>query len=539
MTTEVANLLAPDDEYRKQVLTRYEARHKSLTSRFSILVIFGLGFLAFILVPLIAFKLDADRVARELAAKTLTIETLQNENAGFHADQDRLQHERDLLNGKLTSLEFVRVQKEEEARAAQEEIAAREGELAEIETRTAELRQRLERLQATQERMEKTLSRFEPSERVAAFREWFLDMADRSEQDVSCADDDWQRYYACMVRQKLQLHWDEDFTVVREEVVTPLLAIESAAARSIEEELLQVREAFEASLEANPDFWRTIDQKLVFMEQLAEQWDRAFETVQAIATDRVADIRRTAGPLEQELDRLAEAQTTLKEQLATLAAEQTEIAAELEEGFAQAEEFERQQAAIERQADENRQALAENQSQLASLKDRRSEIELQQAAIEARIKDFESPFGKLPLGLSEAVLAFPFIIAAWFLVCALMLAELIGLRREYHAQVRAIFPGDPDTVRHRVAVLASAVARSRAAVLAQHGRLGVVFTPGRDLPCRRLADHKRLAATAARRPVRSFPTAVLWRPLRCRRPTPRLRDFAYCRRIAKISPGRG
>ncbi len=107
-----------DDEYRKQVLARYEARHKSFSKQFSILVIFGLGFLAFILVPMIAFRLEADRVARELDDKTQTIEDLNGENERLRANQAQLREEQDLLNGKLTSLVFVQGQKEQSAEVA-------------------------------------------------------------------------------------------------------------------------------------------------------------------------------------------------------------------------------------------------------------------------------------------------------------------------------------------------------------------------------------------------------------------------------------
>jgi hypothetical protein len=79
----------PDDEYRKQVLARYETRHKSFSKQFSILIIFGLSFLAFILVPMIAFKLEADRVAQALDEKARTIERLQKENEEFLAEQAR------------------------------------------------------------------------------------------------------------------------------------------------------------------------------------------------------------------------------------------------------------------------------------------------------------------------------------------------------------------------------------------------------------------------------------------------------------------
>jgi DNA repair exonuclease SbcCD ATPase subunit len=445
----------PDDEYRKQVLARYETRHKSFSKQFSILIIFGLSFLAFILVPMIAFKLEADRVAQALDEKARTIERLQKENEEFLAEQARLREEQDLLNGKLTSLVFVQGQKQEDARVARDELMEVAGGLDAIKAKTDELEDRLRPLRATEERMGKALSRFVPSERMEAFRAWFLDMADRSDEDPACAVLGASvSYFACMVERKLQTDWDQDFALIRTEVVTPLLAIEPAAAQSIKDQLVRVRAAFEARLEDNPDFWHTVDQKLVFMEKLLEEWDRAFGAIQAIATERMAEIQKAAGPLEQELARLGEERKALDGRLEGLEREQAEIAQELKTGFAQAEQFEQRQKTIEAQIKQAAQARDAVRTQLTTLEARRTEIQSELDDIEARIKAFQSPFGTLPLGLKEAALAFPFVMTAGFLVCALLLADLVGLRREYHDQMDARSPGEPAVVRRRVALVA-------------------------------------------------------------------------------------
>ena len=71
-----------------------------------------------------------------------------------------------------------------------------------------------------------------------------------------------------------------------------------------------------------------------------------------------------------------------------------------------------------------------------------------------RLSSFESPFGAIPIGLKEAVLAYPLILAAGFMACTLLLARLLALRREFRnslAQEKALSDANVD---RRVATLA-------------------------------------------------------------------------------------
>jgi len=50
------------------VLDRFGTRRNSFVKQFTILIIFTLSFLAFILAPMIALKLDANRLSADLKA---------------------------------------------------------------------------------------------------------------------------------------------------------------------------------------------------------------------------------------------------------------------------------------------------------------------------------------------------------------------------------------------------------------------------------------------------------------------------------------
>ena len=67
---------------------------------------------------------------------------------------------------------------------------------------------------------------------------------------------------------------------------------------------------------------------------------------------------------------------------------------------------------------------------------------------------FESPFGKIPIGLKEAVLAYPLILAAGFMVCTLLLSRLLALRREFRISLAREETLTKADVGRRVATLA-------------------------------------------------------------------------------------
>ena len=450
--TNSNNFALADDEYRGQVLALYESRHKSFIKQFSILAIFGFSFLAFILVPLIDSRLEEDLAAQQLKDKDETLEKLALANTKILAAKERLQTEQDLLNSKLDSLHFIEEQKSTDAANTQRQLASQKDQLARVSVETDALAQRLTTLGSSVTQLEETLSRFVPTERTNAFREWFVEMANDSQHDPVCNVE--QDYFACMVREKLRADWDADFDVINQSVVSPLLATEPAAAQLIEDQLSQVRAAFDDSLEADPDFWHSINEKQIFMEKLSEQWDQAYGAIRHIASSRIDELDKTAQPFEQEISRLTEQRDMLSEKLDALVQEQRQIADEIAEGSAEALELKTQQEQMNTQAEQTDQALEQNRSQVDSLKARKTEIQKKKRRVEKRISEFQSPFGKLPLGLKEATLAFPFILTAGFLVCSLLLASLIRLRREYHDQTRARFPGDTVAVEQRVTLLA-------------------------------------------------------------------------------------
>ncbi len=84
----------------------------------------------------------------------------------------------------------------------------------------------------------------------------------------------------------------------------------------------------------------------------------------------------------------------------------------------------------------------------AALEKRRSDVETQRKAtdeervrISDRLRSIQTPFGLMPIGASDGLLAFPIVIAIGFLIASLLLADAARLKREFRRLCR---DADPD-----------------------------------------------------------------------------------------------
>jgi len=177
----------------------------------------------------------------------------------------------------------------------------------------------------------------------------------------------------CLVRQKVLAQFDEYGRILQQDITRPLrsLAGQSPAVdvETMAEGLERLRGTFVRKLEENPRFWRTVTAKLGFAVELREEVDRFWKAYGAVVEEQ-----RTR--LEHELTGLEETRAVLEKRQAELAAQEQEIA--------------------------------------------------------ARLKHMETPVWKLPVGLNEAVLLFPLIVAVGFWLCVQHLREGLRLRRIVH-----------------------------------------------------------------------------------------------------------
>jgi cell division protein FtsB len=442
---------APADEadYREQVLERFTMRARALTNQFTILMIFAFGFLVFVIVPLAALNFDAAHVAAQKAE----IEALTAQSEELEAERAALEEEVGILRGNIGSLNSVLEDKRQDA----EERTGARGTLKKRLADNGADRQRLltqaQGLESAVNGIKKTLASFDADQRVDGLRNWFYDTAFDSNRDPACEDTEQRVYLRCLVKKKLEADWDRDFSLIRREVIEPLNGIAPAIAGAIEGELSAVKKTFGERLEANQDFWQSITGKELFMDGLSDDFNQAFENITGIVNLRLDKIAQQSTRLEAEIAELAQAGQALEDDLAVLDEELKAIQAETEAKFQELGDKESAIEGNEREQAKLTEQVAQIQEQLATLPDP-EDIEQEREDIEERLASFESPFGVIPIGLKEAVLAYPLILAAGFMVCVLLLARLLALRREFRnslARDQALSEADVD---RRVATLA-------------------------------------------------------------------------------------
>ena len=190
------------------------------------------------------------------------------------------------------------------------------------------------------------------------------------------------------------------------------------------------------------------------MARLWEDFSLAFGKIRNVVRQRLDKIAHQAADLETEIATLTRAGQALEAEITALDREAREIEAEAE---AKLQELGGKEAAIETIEGEQAALTAEIEGlrqKLAALP-KLSEIEAQRAEIETRLAGFASPFGSIPIGLKEAVLAYPLILAAGFLVCALLLSRLLALRRAFRSSLAMEQSLSEADVDRRVATLTS------------------------------------------------------------------------------------
>ncbi len=440
----------PDEaEYREQVLERFTARARSLTNQFTILMVFAFVFLVFIIVPLAELNFDAAHVDVQQAE----IEALTEESKALEVKRTAQEEEVNTLRGKITSLNFILEQKRRDAEERGGERSVVEKNLTQNSALRQERQDQAQSLESAVQGMERTLASFDAGQRVDNLRQWFKDTAFAGNRDPDCEGDTDSAYLSCLVKQKLEADWERDFSLIRQEVIEPLRTIAPAVAVTIEGEMSAVKKTYRERLKANRDFWHSITGKEVFMGRLSDDFNHAFENIKDTVNLRLDKIAQQSAKFEEEIDRLAQSGQQLKDELAALDREVTQIEAEVETNLQELDGKEAAIAAIESAQTALNDQIAENENQLEALPSL-TEIKKQRDDIETRLASFQSPFGAIPIGLKEAVIAYPLILAAGFMVCTLLMSRLLALRREFRnslAQDKAL---SETNVARRVATLA-------------------------------------------------------------------------------------
>jgi len=178
-----------------------------------------------------------------------------------------------------------------------------------------------------------------------------------------------------MIQAEIARRFSQYQTILQQKIYAPLHAIESDSlvvldAPGIAVGLDSLRTAFARKLAANPHFWHTLTGKSAFYLDLETDLD---------------EFRRNYG------------------------------------------------ATIEGQRLRLRNELLRLETSRQAMEKRLSDVQAQLTILDARLKQVEFPFGKLPIGLDESVAVFPIVVAIGFVIAAGYLRDAIVLRDNFHA----------------------------------------------------------------------------------------------------------
>ncbi len=440
----------PDEsEYREQVLERFTTRARSLTNQFAILVIFAFGFLVVIIVPLAALNFE---VAYGEAQKA-EIKELTTQSEALVAERAAQEEKVGILRGNIGSLNFVLNEKRKDAEARGSDRTRLKKDLAEIDAQRQQLQDQATSLESAAKGIEKTLASFDADQRVGDLRTWFSGTDFSANRDPACEDDADRGYRGCLVQKKLEADWGRDFSLISQEVVEPLRKFEPIVAEAIQAELLAVKKMFHERLVANQDFWHSIGGKVDFMGKLSNDFGQAFEKIGSIVNSSLVKISEKLDFVAGKIAELAQGSQVLEIDLAELDRELTEIK---EETDARSRELDGELSAIaniESAQAELADKILKFEKQLADLP-KPKDIEAERKIIEARLEGLATPFGNIPIGLKEAVLIYPLILTAGFMVCTLLLSRLLALRGEFRNSLAREQALTEEDVERRVATLA-------------------------------------------------------------------------------------
>jgi hypothetical protein len=202
--------------------------------------------------------------------------------------------------------------------------------------------------------------------------------------------------FGCLVLEHVRGQFDSYRDLLEAEVIGPLLAADGADAplvdpSRLQEEIDDLEARFGARIAENPTFWRAYQEKGEFFVELE------------------GDI----GAFWQDYERL------ITEQNEVLQREKADLVA----------------------------------AQARLLEDR-ADMEQLKSELKTRLDAIDTPFGKLPVGLNEAILGFPVLIAIGFLLCMRQLAETARLRRAFAALYRRRDPEGRLLTHQQIALIA-------------------------------------------------------------------------------------
>ena len=438
-----------NETFQKQLVERYDRRSRYFSQLFTATTVFALGFLAFILVPLVGLQHEEMRISEELSSN-------EAEQTTNRAEVQRLTENKGAATARLAELTASHAELERrltELEDQSEDLAARieQTELA-INEKTQDLGL-LDERRADFDRFRSladSLPGLDVDKFVVELQE-FLRQAGGVIRgggpiedlgiEIDCPGG-FEERSDCVVKAKVMQMLSVHDKAVRETIVFPMRAVDASVADDLEGRLQETFANFNGILAERPGFWREVTLKHHVGEQfrnIVEDLSHDIDTAIQAKIQRLDILVQENAAVRVDL---LDAGRELHRQLSELQVSRDGVQDEVTAIKGEADAAKTRTVEIGREIANLKTAIESAQQDVDRLSARQTKIALDKTAITDRLKNVESPFGTLPIGLAEALQVFPIILAVGMIMVGLVLAELIRLRRGYHALLQKKYPGE-------------------------------------------------------------------------------------------------
>jgi hypothetical protein len=230
--------------------------------------------------------------------------------------------------------------------------------------------------------------------------------------------------------------------------------VELGGAEQIDDRINRVLAVLEEKLRQQPDFWRTYRGKTFFFKEFEQPIQSVFEETNR----QMEQYRNTLDEKKQRITQAKEYLDTEGLRLDTLLTESrkrsVEIAAETQELEKEILLLNEKYTVLEKSVMPVRAEIEKMKTEIDSLQNIIIALPKLKEDIEKRLESVRTPFGPIPVGLNEAILAFPVLVAAGIFIYLFTLVDLMRLRKTYQQQTREQYPETAEKIRDDMMLIA-------------------------------------------------------------------------------------
>jgi DNA repair exonuclease SbcCD ATPase subunit len=421
------------DEYRQHLYNQLEKRSKTFTTLFRGTIIFAFAFLAFILIPLVALQHEEykfNTTIQEQARKKKELAELEKQ-AGAIEDQlsslpALLDERRDELSQKENEVDAIN-QKLEEIQLQIDKNTSQAGKFEQDSRDMAKIKERFERLDKydTDRNVEKLRASFRKLNR-------YFNAPSAQPINDPCVSTDLNKFFRCKVKAIIREDLDKYQAVISEADHVLSGYADLQGKKQIDERIQEVMAGLELLMQRYPEFWRSVRDKIFFFDEFKKPMEAVFQEVDRQMQLYVETLNQQNQKIIAEKQRLEMEGDRISKKLSEKTQLQASISEEINALDQEIKKLNVQKNDLTPKLLATQAAVSDLNLDIEQRQDFIDKITAAKTDIEERLEKMQSPFGTLPVGLKEAVLAFPIAVAAGIVLYGFALADMIRLRELYH-----------------------------------------------------------------------------------------------------------